>query len=90
MLKSAEQPTKYYSSALYTHLAYFQYEDKPQDATMFLMVGGGVLLSANILKIIAYLTPCTKDDKVADIITPILDIAYFIVVIWGSVRVFGK
>ena len=33
---------------------------------------------------------CKEDDKVADVITPILDLAYFIIIIWGSVKVFSK
>merc|ERR1712223_2237319 len=64
-------------------------EDKNGSATNFLMVGGGVLLATNLIKLVAYATPCKGDDKVADVITPILDLAYFIIVIWGSVKVFG-
>jgi len=64
-------------------------EDKTRAATNFLMVGGGVLLATNLIKLVAYATPCKGDDKVADVITPILDLAYFIIVIWGSVKVFG-
>jgi len=59
-----------------------------KDATYFLKVGGSVLLVSNGLKLVSYLTKCECDDKIADFITPMLDFAYFIVVIWGSVLVF--
>jgi len=59
------------------------------DATYFLKVAGSVLLVSNALKIVSSLTKCECDDKIADFITPCLDFAYFIVVIWGSVLVFG-
>merc|ERR1712127_1090574 len=60
-----------------------------KDATYFLKVGGSVLLVSNALKLLSFLTKCECDDKIADAITPMLDFAYFIVVIWGSVIVFG-
>merc|ERR1711997_1117586 len=60
-----------------------------KDATYFLKVGGSVLLVSNALKLVSFLTKCECDDKIADAITPMLDFAYFIVVIWGSVIVFG-
>ena len=65
-------------------------EDKSGEATSFLKVGGAVLVINAALKIISYFTPCEFDDKVSDIISPLLDFAYFIVIIWGSVKVFGK
>jgi len=67
------------------------YDDQDTNgaATDFLMIGGGVLLATNLIKLVAYATPCKQDDKVADVITPILDLAYFIIVIWGSVKVFS-
>ena len=49
-----------------------------------------MLLTTNFIKLVAYSTPCKEDDKVADVITPILDLAYFIIIIWGSVKVFSK
>ena len=58
--------------------------------SIFFKVGGSVLLVSNALKLVSYLTKCECDDKIADFITPCLDFAYFIVVIWGSVLVFGK
>ena len=58
--------------------------------SFFFKVGGSVLLVSNALKLVSYLTKCECDDKIADFITPMLDFAYFIVVIWGSVIVFGK
>lgn len=64
--------------------------DLDGNATEFLKVGGSVLLVSNALKLISLLTKCECDDKIADFITPLLDFAYFIVVIWGSVKVFGS
>ena len=64
-------------------------QDKTESAAIFLKVAGGVLLTSSIIKIFAYLVPSIPDEKVVDIISPILDLAYFIVVIWGSVKVFG-
>ena len=58
--------------------------------SFFFKVAGSVLLVSNALKIVSSLTKCECDDKIADFITPCLDFAYFIVVIWGSVLVFGK
>ncbi len=69
---------------------HYEDDDKTGEATSFLKVGGGVQLAANALKILAYLTPCKFDDKIQAVVTPLLDVAYFIIVIWGSVRVFGK
>ena len=60
------------------------------EATSFLVVGGAVMLTSNALKIMAHFTPCECDDKIADIVVPLCDFAYFIVAIWGSVKVFGK
>ena len=66
-------------------------EDCPGgEATRFLTVGGAVLLVSSALKILAYVTPCEFDDKIAEFLTPLLDAAYFIVIIWGSFLVFGK
>lgn len=69
--------------------AHFADDDNDGNATEFLKVGGSVLIVSNALKILSYLTKCECDDKIADFITPLLDFAYFIVVIWGSVKVFG-
>jgi len=69
--------------------AVYNNQDMNGSATDFLMIGGSVLLTTNFIKLVAYATPCKEDDKVADVITPILDLAYFIIVIWGSVKVFG-
>ena len=65
-------------------------EKKQEKISIHFQVGGGVLLATNLIKLVAYATPCKGDDKVADVIAPILDLAYFIIVIWGSVKVFGR
>jgi len=69
--------------------AVYNDQDQIGSATDFLMIGGSVLLTTNFIKLVAYSTPCKEDDKVADVITPILDLAYFIIIIWGSVKVFS-
>ena len=48
------------------------------------------MLVSSALKILAYVTLCEFDDKIAEFLTPLLDAAYFIVIIWGSFLVFGK
>ena len=48
------------------------------------------MLVSSALKILAYVTPCEFDDKIAKFLTPLLDAADFIVIIWGSFLVFGK
>ena len=63
---------------------------KTGEATLFLIIGGTFLLVGSGLKVLAYLTPCKCDDKLADVTGPLCDLVYFIVVIWGSVQVFGK
>jgi len=68
--------------------AHYAEADKQDAATHFLKVGGSVLLVSNALKFLSFLTKCECDDKIADCITPLLDFAYFIVVIYGSVIVF--
>merc|ERR1711974_169746 len=68
---------------------YFESEDKVGAAPSFLIVGGAVQLVGSAAKLLAFLTPCKCDDKLADAIGPLVDFAYFIVIIWGSVKVFG-
>jgi len=42
------------------------------------------------LKLFAFLTPCEYDDKLADCLTPFANLGEFVVLIWGSVVVFGN
>ena len=58
--------------------------------SLIFKVGGSILLVSNGLKLLSLLTKCECDDKIADFVSPILDFAYFIACIWGSVIVFGK
>jgi len=69
--------------------AHFAGDDNDGNATHFLKVGGSVLIVSNALKLLSALTKCECDDKIADFLTPLLDAAYFIVCIYGSVIVFG-
>ena len=71
----------------------FQYseEDKTEVATLFLKVAGFVILTTSLIKIGAYFVPFIPDEKVIDVVSPIMDLGYFFgVIIWGSVKVFGK
>ena len=37
------------------------------------------------------MVPFIPDEKVIDVVSPIMDLGYFFgVIIWGSVKVFGK
>ena len=60
-----------------------------RQATEFLIVGGSILLCSSILKLM-YLAPWPVLHKIVDVGSPLLDFIYFIIVIWGSARVFGK
>ena len=65
-------------------------EDCPgKEATQFLMVGGSVLAASCVIKLY-YLTKIEKLHKFANTFYPLLDLTYFCLIIWGSVKVFGK
>ena len=65
-------------------------EDCPgKEATQFLMTGGCVLAASCVIKLY-YLTKFKKLHQFTNIFYPLLDLAYFCLVIWGSVKVFGK
>ena len=57
---------------------------------MYLMVAGGILLTLEVLALLASLTPSTNDDDIVAGLTLLVLIAIFAVNIWGSVVVFGK
>jgi len=64
-------------------------EDCPgKEATQFLLVGGSVLAASSVIKLY-YLTKIEMLRKFADIFYPLLDLTYFCLIIWGSVKVFG-
>merc|ERR1719418_100901 len=56
---------------------------------MYLMVGGGILFTFEVLVVLAHLTPCDADDKIVLGLLPIVTLTMFAVTIWGSVVVFG-
>ena len=72
--------------------AVFHEECVGNKATLFLMVGGGILIGASTLKLVVFLPmlPADYSHKTAEPLSGLLDFAYFIVAIWGSVVVFGK
>ena len=57
---------------------------------MYLMVAGGIMTTLNILVLIARLTTCEKDDAIVTYMMPVVALAMFAIIIWGSVVVFGK
>ena len=65
-------------------------DDCNVDAATFLLLGGGIVLATTALNIVAYLTPCEWDDRLADVLTPLSYFAHFVIMIWGSVVVFGN
>merc|ERR1712150_198068 len=68
----------------------YQYiDDCNVDAATFLLLGGGIVLATSALNVVAYLTPCEWDDRLADVVTPLSYFAHFVVMIWGSVAIFG-
>ena len=69
----------------------YQYKDDCDvNAEMFLLVGGGIVLATSAMNVVAYLTPCDWDDRLADILTPLAYFAHFVVMIWGTITIFGK
>ena len=48
------------------------------------------MLATSALNVVAYLTPCNWDDRLADILTPLAYFAHFVVMIWGTITIFGK
>ena len=55
------------------------------------MVAGGILLTLEVLALLASLTPSNDDDNIViGFVQPLVSIAMFAVNIWGSVVVFGK
>ena len=65
-------------------------DDCNTEAAKFLLIGGGLVLVSSALNIFAYLTPCKCDDRFAELVTPLVSFVHFVVVIWGSIVVFGK
>ena len=65
-------------------------DDCNVDAATFLLLGGGIVLATSALNVVAYLTPCNWDDRLADILTPLAYFAHFVVMIWGTITIFGK
>ena len=69
----------------------YQYKDDCDvNAAMFLLLGGGIVLATSTMNVVAYLTPCDWDDRLADILTPLAYFAHFVVMIWGTITIFGK
>ena len=57
---------------------------------MYLMVAGGIILTMNILVLIACLTPWNGDDKMVEKLNPLVSSVMFMVITWGSKVVLGK
>jgi len=67
--------------------AYFN--DCTFDATTYLVVGGTIMLVSNLLSIVAIMTPCECDDKLAKALTPLIGLVQFCIFLWGTIIVFG-
>ena len=59
-------------------------------APQFLLLGGGICVATTLINIVAYLTPCEWDDKIADILSTLAPFVSMVVTIWGSVVIFSK
>ena len=60
-----------------------------KEATQWLMAGGSVLAASSFIKFY-YLTKCEKLHQFTRVLHPLLDLTYFGLAIWGSIKVFGK
>ena len=74
----------------FAYLGYQYKDDCNVNAATFLLLGGGIVLATSALNIVAYLTPCDWDDRFADVLTPLAYFAHFVVMIWGTITIFGK
>jgi len=64
-------------------------QDKSGISTFFLKVSGAILLSIALIKLLAYVLPCISNEKITNKLSQFLDMAYWIVIVWGCVKVFG-
>ncbi len=61
------------------------------DATLFLIVGGSYQMSTAVLKMLVLFGYYKFQwNEKALLVIPLVDLAYFVIIIWGSVAVFGK
>jgi len=58
-----------------------------EEASMFLIVGGAIILTSSVIKLLSY-SPVDFLTKFESF-SWMFDIAFFITCIWGSVKVFG-
>lgn len=65
------------------------YTDCNFDATTYLVVGGSIMLISNLLSIVAIMTTCECDDKLAKALTPVIGLVQFCIFLWGTIVVFG-
>jgi len=65
------------------------YTDCEFDATTYLVVGGTIMLISNLLSIVAIMTTCECDDKLAKALTPVIGLVQFCIFLWGTIVVFG-
>ena len=74
---------------LFCFLGYQYKDDCNVNAATFLLLGGGIVLATSALNVVAYLTPCDWDDRLVDVLTPLAYFAHFVIMIWGSITIFG-
>lgn len=58
-------------------------------ATLFLIIGGSVLLYASILRVLAWLAPWPNVNDISEKNAGYADFALMVICIWGSIDVFG-
>ena len=67
----------------------YQYEDDCNvNAANFLLLGGGIVLAISALNVV--ICCCCDGDILAIFLTPLACFAHFVVMIWGTITIFGK
>jgi len=56
----------------------------------YLGVAGGVSMFIGLVKLVGIFSPCIPNDKVTIPLACFFDLSYYLLIIWGSIRVFSK
>ena len=70
-------------------LLIYEFKKYPK-ATLFLIIGGSVLLYSSILRVLAWLSPWPQVNDISERNAGFADFALMVICIWGSVNVFGE
>jgi len=60
------------------------------DVNWYLGAAGGVSMFIGLVKLVGMFTPCISNDKVTIPLACFFDLSYYILIIWGSIRVFSE